>query len=154
MLCVCSRLLCWTLKDRKAARAVLLTELNSVIAHRLVETREREMRALLRSRGALQPSPEASATLLSPAETSEVAVSCLPICQRLGKGAVEPFWACVIHILEEGHVLSLTASFLGWFSRQADLARIWHASLPRYAIENPPFHAGGCRVGVSSNPDS
>lgn len=50
-------------KKRTAERAVLLTELNSVIAHRAVETREREEKALSRVRAdpakqpPIQPNP-------------------------------------------------------------------------------------------------
>ncbi|KAM3174838.1 hypothetical protein ACTXT7_009704 [Hymenolepis weldensis] len=52
-----------SMKKRTAERAVLLTELNSVIAHRAVETREREEKALSRVRAdpakqsPIQPSP-------------------------------------------------------------------------------------------------
>ncbi|VDM31202.1 unnamed protein product [Hydatigera taeniaeformis] len=41
------------LQKRNADRAILLTELTSVIAHRMVETRDREAKALSRSRGLL-----------------------------------------------------------------------------------------------------
>ncbi len=48
------------LHQHNAARAGMLSELNTVIANRMVETRAREMRALLRSRGVLPPSPDTS----------------------------------------------------------------------------------------------
>ncbi|KAM7540185.1 hypothetical protein Aperf_G00000025531 [Anoplocephala perfoliata] len=58
------------MKKRNAERAVLLTELNSVIAHRMLETREREEKALSRARGSVgssrsqlsQPLPQETAT--------------------------------------------------------------------------------------------
>ncbi|CDS35584.1 hypothetical transcript [Echinococcus multilocularis] len=60
------------MKKRNADRAILLTELTSVIAHRMVETREREAKALSRSRGLLESNQSPSSPSLPPPVIDEV----------------------------------------------------------------------------------
>ncbi|KAH9286805.1 hypothetical protein ECG_02040 [Echinococcus granulosus] len=60
------------MKKRNADRAILLTELTSVIAHRMVETREREAKALSRSRGLLECNQSPSSPSLPPPAIDEV----------------------------------------------------------------------------------
>ncbi|KAH9286020.1 hypothetical protein ECG_02037 [Echinococcus granulosus] len=60
------------MKKRNADRAILLTELTSVIAHRMVQTREREAKALSRSRGLLESNQSPSSPSLPPPAIDEV----------------------------------------------------------------------------------
>ncbi|KAL5103600.1 hypothetical protein TcWFU_008651 [Taenia crassiceps] len=53
------------IRRRNADRAILLNELVSVIAHRMMETREREAKALSRSRGLLDSNPSLPSPLPS-----------------------------------------------------------------------------------------
>lgn len=65
------------MKKRNADRAILLTELTSVIAHRMVETREREAKALSRSRGLLDSNQSPP-----PPDSDEMQSMPLLVCQN------------------------------------------------------------------------